>query len=44
MRITQDVREDARQKGLDEAKVLEVGLAEKAKQFRDQGGKIYNPG
>jgi phosphomethylpyrimidine synthase len=44
MRITQDVREYARQKGLDEAKVLEVGLAEKAKQFRDQGGKIYNPG
>jgi phosphomethylpyrimidine synthase len=43
MRITQDVREYARQKGLDEAKVLEVGLAEKAQQFREQGGKIYNP-
>jgi phosphomethylpyrimidine synthase len=43
MRITQDVREYARQKGLDEAKVLEVGLAEKAQQFREQGGKIYSP-
>jgi phosphomethylpyrimidine synthase len=41
MRITQDVREYARQKGLDEGQVLEVGLAEKAKEFREGGGSIY---
>jgi phosphomethylpyrimidine synthase len=41
MRITQDVREYARQKGLAEDRVLEVGLAEKAKEFRESGGRIY---
>jgi phosphomethylpyrimidine synthase len=41
MRITQDVREYARQKGLSEQEVLEVGLAEKANEFREAGNKIY---
>jgi len=41
MRITQDVREYARQKGLDEQQVLEVGMAEKAREFREGGGAIY---
>ncbi len=43
MRITQDVREYARQKGLDEAQVLTVGLEEKAREFREGGNKIYRP-
>jgi phosphomethylpyrimidine synthase len=41
MRITQDVREYARQKGLSDQEVLEVGLAEKANEFREAGNKIY---
>ena len=41
MKITQDVREYARQKGLDETKALEVGMAEKAKEFREKGSEIY---
>jgi phosphomethylpyrimidine synthase len=41
MRITQDVREYARQKGLSEQEVIEVGLKEKADEFRAAGGKIY---
>jgi len=43
MRITQDVREYARQKGLSEQQVIEVGLAEKAQEFREGGSKIYRP-
>ena len=41
MRITQDVREYARQKGLDADTALKVGLAEKAQEFRQAGGEIY---
>jgi phosphomethylpyrimidine synthase len=41
MRITQDVREYARQKGLSEQEVIDVGLQEKAEEFRASGGKIY---
>jgi len=41
MRITQDVREYARQKGLTDQEVIEVGLKEKADEFRAAGGKIY---
>jgi phosphomethylpyrimidine synthase len=41
MRITQDVREYARQKGLSDQEVLEVGLKEKAEEFRASGSKIY---
>src|SRR5437899_2726604 len=43
MRITQDVREYARQKGLSEAEVLPAGLEEKAAEFREAGGRIYLP-
>lgn len=43
MRITQDIREYARQKGLDEEQAIRVGLAEKAKEFRDTGGELYIP-
>jgi phosphomethylpyrimidine synthase len=43
MKITQDVRKYAREKGienLDEA--LQAGMEEKAVQFRDKGGNLYS--
>ncbi|GMU44082.1 MAG: phosphomethylpyrimidine synthase [Lysobacterales bacterium] len=44
MKITQDVRDYAAEKGVaDEATALEVGMAEKAAQFREQGAEIYAP-
>jgi phosphomethylpyrimidine synthase len=44
MKITQDVRDYAAQKGVaDEAAALEQGMAEKAAQFRDAGLEIYQP-
>ncbi len=41
MKITQDVREYAAQKGLEDAKALQEGMREKAKEFRKRGGEIY---
>jgi phosphomethylpyrimidine synthase len=41
MKITQDVREYAAQKGLDNAKALEAGMREKAEEFKKQGAEIY---
>ena len=41
MRITQDVRDYAEQKGLEEAKALEEGMREKAEEFRQKGAEIY---
>jgi phosphomethylpyrimidine synthase len=41
MRITRDVREYARQKGLDEEGALKAGLEEKAREFRAAGSAIY---
>jgi phosphomethylpyrimidine synthase len=41
MRITQDVREYARNKGLAEEQALTVGMKEKSQEFREAGGKIY---
>jgi phosphomethylpyrimidine synthase len=43
MRITQDVREYARAKGLDPEQALQAGLAEKAAEFRARGGRLYQP-
>jgi len=42
MKITQDVREFAAKQGVDEEKALAVGMAEKAKEFRDTGAEIYH--
>jgi len=42
MRITQDVRDYAAQKGLDEQAALEVGMKEKAEEFKRTGAKIYH--
>ena len=41
MRITQDVREYARQKGLSEEQALAEGMQEKSREFVDQGAEIY---
>ena len=41
MKITQDVREYAAQKEVDEAAALTMGMQEKAREFVDAGGEIY---
>jgi phosphomethylpyrimidine synthase len=41
MKITQDVREYAAQKEIDEQAALGVGMKEKAKEFVASGGEIY---
>jgi phosphomethylpyrimidine synthase len=41
MKITQDVRDYAAQKGLDEESAITAGMKEKADEFRKSGGKIY---
>ncbi|HEU4480227.1 MAG TPA: phosphomethylpyrimidine synthase ThiC [Pyrinomonadaceae bacterium] len=41
MKITQDVREYAAQKEIDEAAALDLGLKEKAEEFVASGGEIY---
>lgn len=42
MKITQDVREYADKLGVEEGKALAVGMSEKAKEFVEKGGEIYN--
>jgi phosphomethylpyrimidine synthase len=44
MKITQDVRDYAAKVGAEEATALEQGMAEKAAEFRRQGGEVYRPG
>ena len=41
MKITQDVREYAKEQNVAEEKALAVGMAEKAKEFVDKGSEIY---
>jgi len=41
MEITQQVRDYAKQKGLDTAPALERGMLEKAKEFRSKGSTLY---
>lgn len=43
MKITQDVRDYAEQKGLAEAEALHQGMAEKSAQFKAVGGEFYVP-
>jgi phosphomethylpyrimidine synthase len=42
MKITQDVRDYAAQKGIDEENALLTGMQEKAEEFKRTGGKIYH--
>ncbi|GAB4250484.1 MAG: phosphomethylpyrimidine synthase ThiC [Vicingaceae bacterium] len=41
MKITQEVRDFAEQKELDEQKAIEEGLKEKSKEFKDKGSEVY---
>jgi len=42
MKITQDVRDYAREHGLETRNALEAGMAEQSEQFVDQGSEIYH--
>jgi phosphomethylpyrimidine synthase len=42
MKITQDVRDYAAQKGLEDQAALDAGMREKAEEFKKTGGKIYH--
>jgi phosphomethylpyrimidine synthase len=44
MKITHDVRAYAAEHGVDESQVLEVGLAQKAREFREGGAEVYRRG
>jgi phosphomethylpyrimidine synthase len=41
MKITQDVRNYAREKGIGSEQALEQGMAEKAEEFREHGSRVY---
>ncbi|MEB3101977.1 phosphomethylpyrimidine synthase ThiC [Ferviditalea candida] len=41
MRITQDIRDYAAVKGIDEETAISEGFKEKAREFKDSGGSIY---
>ena len=41
MRITQDVREHAPQKVIDEQAALGLGMKEKAQEFIEKGAEVY---
>ncbi|MEE9550078.1 MAG: hypothetical protein V3W08_06740, partial [Candidatus Binatia bacterium] len=41
MKITQDVRDYAAAKGLDPEEALNIGMKEKADEFKKEGSKIY---
>ena len=41
MKITQDVREYARNKGLEPGKAIELGMEEKSQEFLQSGARIY---
>ena len=43
MKITQDVRDYARERGLDPKAALDTGMSEKATEFRAAGGAIHQP-
>lgn len=44
MKITQDVRDYAKEHGLDTGAALSEGMAEKAREFRDDGAELYKRG
>lgn len=44
MKISQDIRDYAAEKGLDTPEAIEAGLAEKSEQFKDAGSEIYVAG
>ncbi|GAB3001103.1 phosphomethylpyrimidine synthase ThiC [Saccharothrix stipae] len=43
MKITQDVRRYAEERGLSTVEAIEAGMSEKSHEFTDQGNKVYLP-
>jgi phosphomethylpyrimidine synthase len=43
MKITEDVRRYAAEKGINEKEALAKGMAEKSREFAEQGSEIYTP-
>ena len=43
MKITQDVRDYAAKKKLDEAKAMQAGMMEQSEKFADAGAELYQP-
>ncbi|WP_086822229.1 phosphomethylpyrimidine synthase ThiC [Allokutzneria sp. NRRL B-24872] len=43
MKITQDVRRYAEERGLSTVEAIEAGMREKSEEFDEQGGKVYLP-
>jgi phosphomethylpyrimidine synthase len=41
MRISDDIRKFADAQGVSAEEALQQGMAEKSKEFREQGGEIY---
>jgi phosphomethylpyrimidine synthase len=41
MEITQQVRDYAKSRGLEDAEALRRGMADKADEFRDKGSSLY---
>jgi phosphomethylpyrimidine synthase len=44
MKITQDIRDYAAEKGLETREALTAGMDEKSREFREKGGEIYVEG
>ncbi len=44
MKITEDLRKYAAERGIDEQAAVETGLKEKAKEFVEKGAEIYVDG
>ena len=42
MQITQDVRDYAAQRGVDASSALQMGMEEKAEEFKRRGATIYH--
>jgi phosphomethylpyrimidine synthase len=42
MKITDDVRRYAEEKGLNEKEALAVGMEEKSREFSEQGAEVYS--
>ena len=42
MKITEDVRQYAREKGVTEEQALELGMAEKSDEFKEAGSEVYS--
>ncbi|MEM6674330.1 MAG: phosphomethylpyrimidine synthase ThiC [Planctomycetota bacterium] len=42
MKITEDVRNYAKEKGLESTEAIEAGMRDKSKEFHEQGGQIYS--